>query len=226
MATRDEPCYGEMSCCKYVSWMLARKPWCSPASLSHGYPPPFPRRLPLHCALQLSKPSLFPRFTEQTQNKQRLVLQADLETQRLGQCGHGPVGRLQVFSVPGFPFQGRWCCLEGKPWAMSGTRLALAFLNLKAFRVPKGIWNIQALVSISTLVWFLCTVIRSTHCQGVGHWHLQSFVPHSKVAPPRLPFWLSPSAAQSVCFSRGDIPNTFYCRDKWCSVCTGWPALV
>lgn len=28
---------------------------------------------------------------------------------------------------------------EGEPWAMNGTRLALAFLNPKAFHVPKGI---------------------------------------------------------------------------------------
>lgn len=35
-----------------------------------------------HVLSVLSKPSLLPRLTEQTQNKQRLVLQANLETRR------------------------------------------------------------------------------------------------------------------------------------------------
>lgn len=45
----------------------------------------------------------------------------------------------QFLALPSHAEGGSDAASEGKPWAVSGTRLALAFLNPKAFHVPKGI---------------------------------------------------------------------------------------
>lgn len=194
-------------------------------------PFPFPKKTPL--VLCPTAFCAFKAFTtsqaHRADSEKRLVLQANPETHRLGQHGHGQSEDSKPSQFLAFPSHaegGSDAASEEKPWAMSGTRLASAFLNPKAFRVPKGIWIIQALVFISTLAWFLCILIRSTHCWGWAIGICSPLCHIQRMLLPRSPSGLSPSAAEAVCFSIGDVSNMFYCWHKRCSIRMGWLALA